>query len=76
MENEVSSKRPRLSSQDHDNDNDLPRVGLDTVKEDTTPPMEVFGASVNDNNEFEETDTSESEVEESVPAPNYINQDL
>ena len=31
----------RLSSQD--NDNDLPRVGLDAVHEDTAPPVEVFG---------------------------------
>ena len=37
-----SSKRPRLSSQDHESDNDLPRVGLDTVQEDTAPPQEFF----------------------------------
>ena len=71
VENKVSSKRLRLSSLDHDND--LPRVGLDAVQEDTAPPLEVFGAGVNDNNKFEEIDTSESEVEEPVTAPNYSN---
>ena len=70
MENEkVAFKRPRLSSQ---NDNDLPRVGLDDVEEDTAPPVEVFGANINDI-EDEETDSSENEEEESIPAPSDFN---
>ena len=67
VEHKVSSKRPRVSlDHDNDNDNDLPRVGLDAVREDTAPPLEVFGANVN---EIEETDTSESETEELAHSP-------
>ena len=70
VENEkVSFKRPRLSSQ---NDNDLPRVGSDAVEEDTAPPVEVFGANINDIEE-EETESSEDEEEESIPAPSIFN---
>ena len=71
VENVVYSKRPRLSTQGYESDNDLPRVGLDTVQEDTAPPQEVFGANINESdNEIEESDTLESEGE--VPILNPI----
>ena len=69
VDNEKASKRKRLSSQD---DDDLPRVGLDDVHEDTAPPVEVFGANINDI-EDEETDSTETGEEDSVPVPTIFN---
>ena len=60
-----SSKRPRTSL----DDNDLPRVGLDDVQEGTAPPLEVFGANVNNENVETDGESSESETEEPVPSP-------
>ena len=65
----VSNKRPRPP----DEDDDLPRVGSDDVQEDTAPPGEVFGAHVNDEYEYANSDSgSDSNISTISEALNKI----